>query len=54
MRNVRHDVLNQAKQDEKNKQISENDYQRVEKELTEKLDDFRKQVEEAADHKKTK
>jgi ribosome recycling factor len=53
MRNIRHDILNQAKQSEKNKEVSEDDYTRIEKELTAKLDEFRKQVEEAAEHKKT-
>jgi ribosome recycling factor len=53
MRNVRHDVLNRAKQDEKNKVISEDDYIRTEKELTIKLDEFMKKVTELTERKKT-
>lgn len=52
MRSIRHDALKQAKEDEKNKTISEDDYKQAEKELNAKLEDFRKQIEAAAERKK--
>ena len=42
MRNVRHDVLNTVKAQVKDKEIGEDDQKRIEKELNEMLDTFKK------------
>lgn len=51
MRNVRHEVLNTAKQQVKDKEISEDDEKRVEKELNELLDNFKKTTEQIVSDK---
>lgn len=53
LRNVRHEVLNEAKKQEKDKQISEDDYRWVDKQMTTKIDGLREQIEEAAEAKRT-
>ena len=51
MRNVRHEVLNTAKQQVKDKEISEDDEKRIEKELNEMLDGFKKRTDEIVKEK---
>ncbi len=46
MRNVRHDVLNTAKQQVKDKEISEDDEKRIEKQLNDMLDNFKTETEQ--------
>lgn len=53
MRNVRHEVLNTAKQQVKDKEISEDDEKRVEKELSELLEDFKQTTEKIVADKET-
>ena len=53
MRNVRHDVLNTAKQQVKDKEISEDDEKRIEKELNELLDEFKKTIESVVAEKES-
>ncbi len=48
LRNVRHDLLKTTKQQEKDKEISQDDYHDTEKEASELLDDFHKKIDEAS------
>lgn len=47
LRNVRHDALKDAKAKKDSKDLSEDDYKRIEKELGEAMDGFQKQIEDA-------
>lgn len=47
LRNVRHDALKDAKAKKDSKELSEDDLKRVEKDVTELIDDFQKQIESA-------
>ena len=53
MRNVRHDVLNGAKAQVKDKEISEDDERRIEKELNEMLDEFKQKTEQIVNDKES-
>jgi ribosome recycling factor len=53
LRNTRHEVLNEAKKLEKAKSIGEDDYNLVEKQITAKIEELRKQIEELAEVKRT-
>ncbi len=52
LRNIRHEVLNEAKQMEKTKEISEDDYLLVDKEITSRIDGLRERIEAMADKKR--
>lgn len=52
LRNVRHEVLNEAKKLEKEKQIGEDDYHWVDKQMTAKIDELRGRIEEVAEAKR--
>lgn len=47
LRNIRHDVLKDAKAMKENKELSEDDLKRIESQVTEMIADFQKQVDEA-------
>lgn len=51
LRNVRHDSLKSAKLQEQDKEISEDDYKRAEKDLNELIDKYNLQVEQALETK---
>ncbi len=53
MRSVRHDVINTAKQQVKDKEISEDDEKRVEKELSDVLDGFKSELEQLVKDKES-
>ncbi len=53
MRNIRHDVINLAKQQEKDKEISRDDVKGVEKQINEMLDASRTEIEAIAKAKET-
>jgi ribosome recycling factor len=52
LRNIRHEILNDAKGLQKNKQVSEDDYHNVEKQLDAQLESFRAQIDQLADEKR--
>lgn len=52
LRSVRHEILNQAKEQLKNKQISEDEFHWTEKQLDSKIEEFRAQIEELAEAKR--
>lgn len=52
LRNVRHDVMNEAKKAAKDKEIGEDEQRKIEKEIGELLENFRKQIDEAAEAKR--
>lgn len=52
LRNIRHEVLNDAREREKNKAIGEDDYHWVDKEITRRIDELRERIEEIADKKR--
>jgi ribosome recycling factor len=51
LRNIRHEVLNTAKDQKKGGDISENDQQRLEKQVSELMEDFQRQIETALKQK---
>ena len=53
LRNIRHDALNSAKQEEKNGEISKDDVKSTELELNNKIDQFNKQIEDLLKAKET-
>ncbi len=53
MRNIRHDVINTAKAAEKDDELSSDDVRDIEKQITEKMQDYKKQIEELADSKES-
>jgi ribosome recycling factor len=53
MRNIRHEVLNTAKNQVKEKSISEDEEKRIEKSLNEMLDEFKRTSEEMVKNKET-
>lgn len=52
IRNIRHDILQSAKAAQDDKQISEDDYHKTEKELTAKIEEWKKRIESTADTKR--
>ncbi|MBI4101122.1 ribosome recycling factor [Candidatus Microgenomates bacterium] len=52
LRNIRHEVLNEAKRLQKDKKLSEDDYHWVDKQLTVKIDELRQRIEEVAENKR--
>ncbi|MBI3984189.1 ribosome recycling factor [Candidatus Microgenomates bacterium] len=52
LRNIRHEVLNEARRQAKDKLIGEDDYHWVDKEITQRIDQLRERVEEAAEQKR--
>ena len=53
LRSIRHDVLKGAKSQQHAKEISEDDYHRVEKQLNDLIEDYNSQVEQALDTKQS-
>lgn len=53
MRNIRHDVLRHARQQEKDKAIAKDDVKHVEKELTKLMDEARSEVDNLMQHKES-
>lgn len=53
MRNIRHDILNEAKKLSKDKQISQDEQHNLEKQLDTKLDECKAKAEELAENKKS-
>lgn len=53
LRNIRHDALKGAKTQEQNKEISEDDYHRVEKELNELIEQNNSEIEQALEAKQS-
>ena len=51
VRNVRHNVINEYKTMEKNKEIGEDELRSKEKDIQEKVDEYNKKIEESAKHK---
>ncbi len=51
LRNIRHEVLNEAKRAEKDKDIGEDEYHLIDKEIGAAIDNLRKRVEEMAEVK---
>lgn len=51
LRNVRHELLKSAKTQEKDKEISNDEYRNIEKKITELIEDYQKQVDELAKKK---
>ena len=52
LRNIRHEVLNEAKRGQKDKQLSEDDYHLVDKQISRLVDDLRGRIVEVADAKR--
>ena len=52
LRNIRHEILNEAKQLQKEKQISEDDYHTLDRQLLTKLETFQAQTDEAVEKKR--
>ena len=52
LRNTRHEVLNEAKDMQKKSELGEDDYHRVEKQITGKIDELRQRIEELAENKR--
>lgn len=52
LRNIRHEVLNEAKRMQLAKDIGEDEYHRAEKQVTEELDKTRAEIEAAAEQKR--
>ena len=48
LRNVRHELLKSAKAQEKDKEISNDDYRNIEKKVTEYIEDYQKRIDELA------
>ena len=53
LRSIRHDVLKGAKAQQQAKEISEDDFHRVEKQLNDLIEDYNSQVEQALDTKQS-
>lgn len=53
MRNIRHEVLNSAKESAKAKEISEDDVKRVEKQIGELMDEFKRKIDDLAKARET-
>lgn len=53
LRNIRHDVLDKAKDQKKTGELSENDLVRVEKDMAELMDDSNKKIDEAFEKKQS-
>jgi ribosome recycling factor len=53
LRNVRHEVLNTVKAQLKEKTISEDDYNRADKQMNELMDDYKNKIDELAKNKET-
>lgn len=51
MRNIRHDVINTAKDKAKNKEIPDDDVRSIEKEVTEMMQEYKQQAEEHVKNK---
>ncbi len=52
LRNIRHELLNEAKKLNKDKSMSDDEYHALEKQLDSKLDEAKKSIEELAEHKR--
>ncbi len=52
LRNIRHEVLNEAKRAQKDKQLGEDDYHAIDKQITRLTDDLKTKIAEVADAKK--
>ncbi|HEX9679304.1 MAG TPA: ribosome recycling factor [Candidatus Saccharimonadales bacterium] len=53
LRNVRHDAMKNAKSEQQEGELSEDDYHRVEKQVKELTDGFNRQIDEAFEHKQS-
>ena len=53
LRQIRHDVLNEVKKMEKNKEATQDDVRFAEQELNKKIDEFKKKIDELAKAKET-
>lgn len=51
MRNIRHEVLNTAKGQEKESELSKDEVERIEKQMGQLMDDYNTQIETALEHK---